>query len=322
MSADNIAYENNKILNGAVPYTNNPLMKGFTENYFETKDNIKLRFLHKGEGMPLILIHGGSDDADTWMLNAPDFSEYYSVYALDLRGHGKSVANHGAHVHRLGADLHEFIEAIGAPKVNLCGWSMGCSVIWSYIEIFGQEKINKVVFDDEPVALVANPKYKAADIIRTGSTRMDPWLISNTLDEYGCEWTPEGSPITEAYEICFNRGILFFDEETSKQIPDGYWEKICQRPEMAETQKKFVSRLMLDHFMLDWSDLIPQITVPSVYITGDLSIVTTHELGKWMSETMKDCKWVRFTAEEYGIHDLCQTAYKKFNKVVLDFLNE
>ena len=143
MNSNNIVCENSRILNGAVPYTKNPLMEGFTENYFETKDHIKLRFLHKGEGMPLILIHGGIDDADTWMLNAPDFSEYYSVYSLELRGHGKSVASHGAHIHRLGADLHEFIEAIGSPKVNLCGWSMGCSVIWSYIEIFGQEKINK-----------------------------------------------------------------------------------------------------------------------------------------------------------------------------------
>lgn len=322
MNSNNIVCENSTILNGAVPYTKNPLMKGFSENYFETKDHIKLRFLHKGEGMPLILIHGGIDDADTWMLNAPDFSEYYSVYALELRGHGKFVANHGAHIHRLGADLHELIEAIGSPKVNLCGWSMGCSVIWSYIEIFGQEKINKVIFDEEPAAIVANPKYKADDIARTSTNRMDCWMLVNTIAEYGNTWLPEGSPITEAFEMCFHRGVMFFDEETSEQIPDGYWEKICQRPEMAEAQKEFVSKLMLDHLMLDWSDLITQITVPSMYITGDLSMLTTPEHGKWMSDAMKNCRWVRFTAEEYGIHDLCQTAYKKFNKVVLDFLNE
>ena len=101
MNSNNIVCENSRILNGAVPYTKNPLMEGFTENYFETKDHIKLRFLHKGEGMPLILIHGGIDDADTWMLNAPDFSEYYSVYSLELRGHGKSVASHGAHIQNL-----------------------------------------------------------------------------------------------------------------------------------------------------------------------------------------------------------------------------
>ena len=45
-------------------YERNPLMADFSVDYFETKDGVRLRYLHKGEGMPFILLHGYSDDAD------------------------------------------------------------------------------------------------------------------------------------------------------------------------------------------------------------------------------------------------------------------
>lgn len=305
---------------GGIPYTKNPLMNGFTENYFETTDHIKLRYLHKGEGFPLILIHGGFDDADTWMLNAPEFSKEYSVYCIDLRGHGYSVATHGAHIHRLSADIAEFIDSLEEPKVNLVGWSMGCSVIWGYIELFGQSKINKVVFDDEPVAIVANPQMTAEEVLRTGSNPMDFWQIVNAAKVQSDAWSNESTPLADAFMCCFRRGVLGFSEEISKQIPGRYYELMSQRPAGPSMQSEFVSRLVRDHLMLDWTDLFSQITVPVLQLTGDISIATTPECGEWYSQTMPNCKWVRFSAQEYGIHDLNQTAYQKFNRVVLDFL--
>ena len=101
-------------------YERNPLMADFSVDYFETKDGVRLRYLHKGEGMPFILLHGYSDDADMWMLNAPAYADQYAVYCIDQRGHANSPALHGARISRLGADLHEFIESLGVPKVNLC----------------------------------------------------------------------------------------------------------------------------------------------------------------------------------------------------------
>ena len=77
-------------------YERNPLMADFSVDYFETKDGVRLRYLHKGEGMPFILLHGYSDDADMWMLNAPAYADQYAVYCIDQRGHANSPALHGA----------------------------------------------------------------------------------------------------------------------------------------------------------------------------------------------------------------------------------
>ncbi|KAF0817718.1 hypothetical protein KIS4809_3536 [Bacillus sp. ZZV12-4809] len=46
----------------------------------------------------------------------------------------------------------------------------------------------------------------------------------------------------------------------------------------------------------------------------------TPECNDWVSKTITNCKLVLFTAEEFGNHDLCWTAYKKFNDSVKEFL--
>jgi len=311
----------NEKMNAGIPYTKNPLLEGFTENYFTTKDNVKLRYLHKGNGMPFILLHGGIDNADTWSLNAPTFADEYSVYALDLRGHGYSVASHGMRISRMGADLNEFIEALDVPKVNLIGWSMGCSVIWSYIDLFGQDKINKAIFDDEPPVLVANPYYTRQEVYKCGGNRMDFWYLYNTILKEGCSWKAD-SGLFQAFPACFERGVLAWSLEEMTAMPDGYLEKISLRPEPPETDNLFQATLLKDHLLIDWRDLFPTITVPVLLTTGDVSHAMTLECGEWMSTTMKNCTWVRFSAEEYGNHDFVQTAYKKFNKIVLDFLKK
>lgn len=303
------------------PYTRNPLMEGFSEYTFKTKDGVDLRVLHKGEGMPFILVHGYSGDADDWMLNAPAFAEKYSVYCLDQRGHGWSVAEHGARISRLGADLNEIIETIGEPKVNLLGWSMGCSVIWSYIDLFGQDRINRVIFDDEPPMLTSNPRFNRKEVLETGSNPMDFWALVNAEEDACYAWGNDSSPFYRAFEASFRRGLVTLTEEMRKEAPDQYYELMAQRPPKNDyIPKKFMAALLKDHLLLDWRDLLPTIQVPVMYLTGDISHATTLELGEWMVKSIPNCRWERFSAEEFGNHDINQVAYKKFNRLVLEFL--
>lgn len=305
------------------PYTRNPLMEEFTENYFETADGQKLRYLHKGEGMTLILLHGYSDDADTWLLNAPELSEYFSVYCIDQRGHGFSHAAYGGRISRLAADLHEFISYIGEPKVNLLGWSMGCSVLWSYIDLFGQSKLNKVIFYDEPVVLVANPRWTQEEVMVTGSNPMDPWYLVNTVADHGCAWTGEDSPFFKVFPACFRRGKTALTEQEMKKVPDNYLELYSQRPAQPPCgTNEFMALLLKDHLELDWRDVMPRVKVPVLYLSGDISHATTLEMGRWMMDTIENCEWVRFSEEEWGNHDFLQLAYKKFNCVVREFLQK
>lgn len=313
------------ILNSAKPYTRNPLMEGFVEGYFETKDGVKLRYLHKGEGMPFIMIHGYGDDSDAWMLNAPVFAEQYAVYCIDMRGNGWSIAHHGPRISRLSADVHEFVEAIGAEKFNLMGHSMGCSVCWSYIDLFGQDKINKAIFVDEPLMLVSSPYFTQEEVMKTGSNPMDPYLLPHAVEKYGTSWQT-GSPFFDAFPACFRRCHPAYTDddifmERAKKLPDDFLELISKRPPVnEEVPQKFMADLLLNHLMTGWCDLMPTIKCPVLYMSGDISHATTLEMGEWMQEMIPQLKWVRFSDEECGLHEFMQYAYKKFNREVLEFL--
>ena len=50
----------------------------------------------------------------------------------------------GFHVARLAADLRELLTQLNLSEVTLVGSSMGSAVIWSYIYLFGEERLARV----------------------------------------------------------------------------------------------------------------------------------------------------------------------------------
>jgi pimeloyl-ACP methyl ester carboxylesterase len=53
-------------------------------------EDTRIYYEEEGEGEPLVLIHGASQDTLSWHDNIPHLARRYKVYALDLPGHGKS----------------------------------------------------------------------------------------------------------------------------------------------------------------------------------------------------------------------------------------
>ena len=81
------------------------------------------------------MIPGWSQTSAEWKGTVESLSAIRSVLALDMRGHGESEKpEYGYRVSRLAQDLHQTIQKLRLPKVDLMGHSMGCAVIWAYID--------------------------------------------------------------------------------------------------------------------------------------------------------------------------------------------
>lgn len=52
--------------------------------------NITLHYIEKGEGFPLIFLHGNGSSSAYFEHQIEYFSKSYRVYAVDTRGHGAS----------------------------------------------------------------------------------------------------------------------------------------------------------------------------------------------------------------------------------------
>ncbi|WP_309130487.1 alpha/beta hydrolase [Brevibacterium sp.] len=255
--------------------------------------------------------------ADAYSLNAPELSTERPVYILEQRGHGYSDApTHGRTVQRLAADVNEFIDFIGAPKVSLLGWSMGAAVLWAFIDLFGQSKVEKLVFVDQPPMLIADPYETTEERRRHGGQHIDLWHVKRVYNrDFYTAW-----PILSSY---FEVPNLEVTAESIDRIPDDFARLISMIPEppvVDKAHREFLAELVRNHIWSDWRGVFPLIEKPVLLLTGDAAHATTLECNEWVQETVRDCTWIRFSEEEFGGHDLCQTAYRKFNRCVSDFL--
>jgi pyruvate dehydrogenase E2 component (dihydrolipoamide acetyltransferase) len=99
---------------------------------FETVDidQRRIRYLRRGEGEEsAVLIHGFGGDLNSWMFNHESLASSYSVYALDLPGHGSSSKQVGdGTLEEFANVLAGFLDAVGVSKAHLVGHSMGGAV--------------------------------------------------------------------------------------------------------------------------------------------------------------------------------------------------
>jgi alpha-beta hydrolase superfamily lysophospholipase len=83
------------------------------------------------------------------------FSNRYRCISYDHRGHGRSAKpTHGYRIQRFSQDLKELMDHLEIQDVVILGHSMGNSVIWGYIDLYGQRNISKFIINDQSPAMV------------------------------------------------------------------------------------------------------------------------------------------------------------------------
>ena len=86
-----------------------------------------------GEGKPvLIVLHGLLGSSRNWVSVCKELVQYYEVFALDLRNHGKSPHADEMSYTAMAADLNDFIQQKRLTSVHLLGHSMGGKTVMRY----------------------------------------------------------------------------------------------------------------------------------------------------------------------------------------------
>lgn len=91
--------------------------------------DILLNYKEKGEGTPLILLHGNGESLEYFVHQIDYFSKHYRVIAIDTRGHGKSPRGAGEFsLSRFAEDLNDFMTDKGIDKAHILGFSDGGNI--------------------------------------------------------------------------------------------------------------------------------------------------------------------------------------------------
>jgi pimeloyl-ACP methyl ester carboxylesterase len=84
----------------------------------------------RGQGYPLLLLHGFTGSSADWRLIYPDTPEGMCLVAPDLRGHGRSTNPTREFTHRQSAlDVFALLEDLGIGEFNAIGISAGGNIL-------------------------------------------------------------------------------------------------------------------------------------------------------------------------------------------------
>ena len=109
--------------------------------------DIKHYFIEKGQGEPLILLHGNGENCGYFMGQIEVFAQYYHVYALDTRGHGKTPRGDASFtIRQFADDLRDFMDEHGIEKAHILGFSDGGNIAMIFAMKY-PERVNRLILN-------------------------------------------------------------------------------------------------------------------------------------------------------------------------------
>jgi pimeloyl-ACP methyl ester carboxylesterase len=147
-------------------------------------------YIVKGEGKPLLLIHGYGAGMWVWEQQVEVLSRSHKVYALDLIGHGfsdrpKIDYTAETYIHF----VRNFMDGVGIEKATLIGNSMGGGIAWAMAISF-PERVNQLVLIDcvppDVLNQVRNDSFKT--LVALKGIPLLPYLVIGGRSKKSIKW--------------------------------------------------------------------------------------------------------------------------------------
>jgi pimeloyl-ACP methyl ester carboxylesterase len=256
----------------------------------------------KGEGKPLLLIHGYGAGIWVWEKQIDILSQSYRVYALDLIGHGfsdrpKITYTSEIYIHF----LRDFMNAVGIERATLIGNSMGGGIAWAMAILF-PERVNRLILIDcvppDILSQVNNESFRT--LIAIKDVPIFPYLIIAGRSKKSIQWilmecvsdikliTPE--VVNRQYQLSKIRGTTWVLYSTFKHAE-----------EASGLQGQFSS---IHH--------------PTLFVWGERDLILPPRVGETLHQAIRGSKFL--VVEKSGHIPMWETP-DEVNRAILSFLN-
>jgi nucleotide-binding universal stress UspA family protein/pimeloyl-ACP methyl ester carboxylesterase len=168
--------------------------------------------------------------------------------------------------------------------VTLMGHSMGSSVIWSYWQLWGQDRLSKLILVDQMPMITADPRWSPQEKEDAGAI-FDPTSLYATISQLA---GPDGVKTTEG----FIGGM--FTKAYSRSEVDWVVKQNLKMP------RQYAAALLYNHSTQDWRPVIPRITLPTLVVGGRASVVPWKS-QVWIQKHVPDYK-TRTLALPHGVY--------------------
>ncbi|MGW2822719.1 alpha/beta fold hydrolase [Streptomyces sp. NPDC001443] len=176
------------------------------------------------EAPPLVLLHALGEGAADWDVVASVFARSWRVYALDLRGHGRSDWPGDYSLQLMRDDVLGFLDALALDRIDLMGHSMGGIVAYLFAGEYPQ-RVDRLVLEDVPVP---RPREQSRPIRPDGKLTFD-WemvlAVRRQIDAPDPKWLESlGNIAAETLAVAGGPGSHVSQEgiaELARRVPHG-----------------------------------------------------------------------------------------------------
>lgn len=244
----------------------------------------------------MVLLHGITSSAQSWVRVGPALAERYRVYALDMRGHGESIkpapGTYG--LRHTADDAAAFIEALGLERPVLVGHSWGGAT---------------------------------AMVLASGawSQRPTPVFSQVILEDPACNFG-RGDPAARsaAYIKDIGRPAHELRPEIAASNPGWTSADIAGKIEALQqvTREAVVSVFTEAGESGDILPLLAQIAAPTLLIRADVALGTTLDPAAWARAQQLLPRHSRAVQVDGATHNVHRSKFDEFMQVVYSFLDQ
>lgn len=273
---------------------------------FAEVNGIRMCYEIKGEGDPVLLVHGLGSKKESWIAQFKPLSEYFKVIRFDNRGAGKSDRPKGEYSMELFADdINGLMNYLKIDKAHIIGWSLGGMIVQNFV-IKYPERVNKMV--------LINTNYGTPD--ESGAEAYKNMRVANLKAK---EKDPEKAfwqSIRTDYHITFRKQL---EAEPSKKWY-GLWsaedlikESMIDPPTIEDIEIQ--ARAVNTHHTLE---RLSEIKNESLLITSTHDRVMPTSVMKEMHKRIPNST---LKVIDKAGHGSPRSRAPEINKMIIDFLN-
>jgi pimeloyl-ACP methyl ester carboxylesterase len=238
-----------------------------------------------GNGVPIILLHANTGNADSWQFNIPGLAEAgYRVIAFDRRGWGRSMANPetGPQPGTIAGDLHALAEYLRLDRFHLVGVAGGGFAAYDYV-LWHPERLRSLV------------------VAASGGAIEDPELreLRNRTALPGfSSWPPEFREVSMGYMATNPEGLEQWLDIHHHSRQDGA---------PVQSQRTTIT-----------FEGLQTIRVPTLLMPGDQDLQTPPWV---MRRQLANIPGAQFVVLPEAAHSINWEQPEAFNQAVLDFIS-
>ncbi len=271
----------------------------YAQGKFIDLDGRRTHYIEKGEGEPVILLHGFFYDSYLWAANIDALAENFKVYALDLWEFGYSTRESLDYGYQLYVDqILLFMDSLDIQSASLVGLSMGGGTAMLFC-VQHRQRVNKLLLVG-PAGL-PNPLSmtgKFFNLPRIGELFMG--LNTNAIRKktLGDLWIHNKELLTESY-----------------------FENVTQFHKINNTTETLLTILRKHFFdkLSDEIDRLAQMEVPVLLVWGREDKALPLPCGQEMHRILKGS---RLEILDNAGHVPNYERAEEFNQLAVDFLRE